>query len=259
MSVLTTSVRPTTRSALLRHPLVVWAVPLLVASITCLVGLVVEGMLLFGAIAVVAQQQTFSPDLSRRNTGRATSLIALWAIVGLVTPGFLPTEWDVVALALCSTIPLTWLYLWSRETRQILRVRRLSRLDRLWLQLSITFAVVVGVVTVIADGWDSYRPQWVPLVLLSALLPFFDEAVYRGLLMQALGTRPASVLTVALVQAGVVGSVFGWVAALLTAPLAVAFGFIRRGTGSWQTAFVAHLGFTLGVLVPVFFTAAVTR
>jgi hypothetical protein len=176
--------------------------------------------------------------------------VALSALLYLSVPQFLAPGGDGLLVLVLATAPLVWLRATSPEDSRTLRLAPPAFLEWQLLGGAALAGVVAGDMVALTGVWAGTRPNIVTAVLTALLLPLFDEAVYRGLLMSAIGTTTQTVVLVALVQAAVVGAGYGWLALVLTGAIAVVFGFVRKLTGSWQAALMTHLGLCLGLLVP---------
>ena len=227
-----------------------WAIPLVVGGLLCLLDLPVVGFVMFAGVLAWGMVQGGAPDVRARARGRAVSLVALSALLYLSVPQFLAPGGDGLLVLLLATAPLVYLRAASPGDSRTLGLYPPTFFEWQLLGGAALAGVVGGDIVALTGQWAGTRPNIAAAVLTALLLPLFDESVYRGLLMSAIGTTTHSVVLVAVVQAAVVGAGYGWLALVLTGAIAVVFGFVRTLTGSWQAALMAHLGLCLGLLVP---------
>ena len=236
-----------------------WAAAMIVGGLLCLTGQRLAGFVLLGGVLAWALREGAAHDARRRARGRAVALVALAATISISLPEFLGPAGDGLLTICLVAAPVGWLWLRSPEVRRVLVLHRLSALERVLLAWSALAAVVIGLFVAPLGPWLGARSAVAVVGLSALLLPFFDEAVYRGLLMDAVGTTVPAVVLVAVVQGVVVGAGYGWLPMLLTVALALGLGHVRRVTGRWQAALMTHLGISLGLVIPYFLAAGAAR
>lgn len=240
----------------LPHP---WVPALVGGGLLVLGGQRVLGILAFAAVLGWSLARVGATHQRESAEARAVALVALTGLVSVSTPRFLGAGADTVLVLGLAGAPLVWQWVVSPEVRRVLSLRRHARPDQRLLRRAAVVGAVAGAGVALAGGGVAGEPSIAGLFVVALLPAVFDEAVYRGVLMDAIGATKESVVLVALVQGAVAGAGYGWWVALAAVLLGLAMGTVRRVAGHWQASLVTHLGLSLGLLLALFLGAGVTR
>ncbi len=245
----TVHARRTSRPVLLTPNSLLLALASLGAA-SALDGLPVVALTAFGAVLLWGLNEVRSTSPRRRLRGHAATFVGLGAVMALSMPEFLSPPLDHLLVVAFSALPLLWVCLTAPTVRQALRLRRRTGLDVTLLVGG--FLVGLPVATALVGNQRSAAPaDLVAVVALVVVVPVYDEAVYRGLMMAAVGDSTAAVLGVALVQGLAVAPAFGLRGLLVATALGIVLGFVRQVTGRWQSSLAMYWGLALGVAAPL--------
>lgn len=204
----------------------------------------------FGGLLLHGLEEVRSRSARRRLRGHATTLIGLGAVTAVAMPEFLSPPLDQVLVLSFVALPLFFVWLTTPTVRVALRLHRPTGLDVALLVGGFCVALVVAS-RLIGPHRLTSRADLVSMAVLVVAVPILDEALFRGLLMGAVGSSARAVLGVALVQGLVLAPAFGLRGLLVAFVLGTVLGFVRRSTGRWQSSLSAHWGFALGVAAPL--------
>lgn len=227
-----------------------WPALLAAASLACLMGHPVLGLVGYAVLLVLALHEGAASDARRRLRGHAVALISLGCITAVSLPQFLSPALDRVVVLAFTAVPLCWLCGMVPTVWQGLRVRRSAWSDGAWVIGGMAVALPLGL-AMNSRPLPQERADLIAMTVLVGFVPIVDEALYRGVLMEAVGDSTSSVLVVAVVQGLAVGAAFGPSALAATTALGAVFGFIRQSSGRWQSALSAHWGVALGIAAPL--------
>lgn len=210
----------------------------------------VVALTVFAAVLLWGLHEVRSTSARHRLRGHASTLVALAAVITMSMPELLSPPLDQLLVLSFSALPLLWVWLTAPTVRQVLRLRRPTGLDVTLLVVG--FVGGLAVATQVVGNQQAADPADLAAVAaLVVAVPVFDEAVYRGLLMAAVGVSTPAVLGVALVQGLAVAPAFGLRGLLVATTLGIVLGFVRQGTGRWQSSLSAHWGLALGIAAPL--------
>jgi membrane protease YdiL (CAAX protease family) len=204
----------------------------------------------FGAVLLWGLHEVRSTSPRLRLRGHAATLVALGAVTAMSMPEFLSPPLDQLLVLSLSALPLLWLCLTAPTVRQVLRLRRRPGHDGLLLVGGFLVALTVAS-PLVANQQSADPADLVAVAALVVAVPIYDEAVYRGLLMAAVGDSTPAVLGVALVQGLAIAPAFGLRGLLVATALGILLGFVRQVTGRWQSSLSVHWGIALGVAAPL--------
>lgn len=241
--------RRTSRPVLLTPSSLLLALTALGAA-AALDGRPVAALSAFAALLLRGLHEARSTATRRRLRGHATTLVALSAVIALSLPEFLSPPVDHLLVLSFTAVPLAWLCLTAPTVRHVLRLRRPTGLDVALLVGGFCVTLIVAsqliVIPVPAGPVDLAA-----MAVLVVVVPVLDEALYRGLLMAAVGDSTAAVLGVALVQGLAMAALFGLRGLLVVLALGTVLGFVRQATGRWQSSLSVYWGLALGLAAPL--------
>lgn len=233
-----------------------WAAATTAAAVLCLLDRPAWGAGVFGGLLLVALHGKAAEGPRVRLLRQGVAVVALTGLVTVSLPLFLAAGGDALLVLILASAPLLALVLESPAVRRMLALRRPRPADALLFEVGAFTALLVATAVALTGSWSGVVLDPGVAVVLAVLVPMFDEALFRGLLLGVVGTGQGTVAWVALLQAGMVGAAYGFSALLVTAAMAFALGQVRRATGRWQASLATHLGFSIGLLLPYFLLLA---